>query len=148
MVISQQSFNKIDNYLKQTNRGSLSVVIIAGVWLEGFYLSTRVYQDSKHIRIRETIGEQKIVMSNLMVLLEIFKKDSNIAALIKDFNEIKVLFNDVVITVVMGEEPIPIVKNGVVTFIQSDKQTVEMSDETLGAIIEKVQSIRKKIVEG
>ncbi len=148
MVISQQSFNKIDNYLKQTNRGSLSVVIIAGVWVEGLYLSTRVYQDSKHIRIRETIGEQKIIMGNLMVLLELFKKDANVAALIQDFNEIKTLFNDVKITIERGDEPIPIVKDGVVTFVQTDRQTVEMSDETLGAIIEKVQSVRKKIVEG
>lgn len=148
MVISQQSFNKIDNYLKETNRGSLSVVIIAGVWIEGLYLSTRVAQDSKHPRIHETIGEQKVIMGSLMVLLELYKKDPNMAALIKDFDEIREIYKDVKITIELADEPIPVVKNGVVTFVQNDKQTVEMSDETLGAIIEKVQSIRKKIVEG
>jgi hypothetical protein len=47
MLISQQSFNRIDSYLRETNRASLSMVIVAGVWIEGLYLSTRVAQDAR-----------------------------------------------------------------------------------------------------
>lgn len=148
MLISQQSFNKIDNYLKQTNRGSLSVVIIAGVWIEGLYLSTRVAQDSNHPRIRETVGEQKVVMGSLMALLELYKADANIAKMISDFEEIRALYKDVKITIELGGDPIPVEKNGVITFVQNDRQIVEMSDETLKAIIAKVQEVRNRIVEG
>jgi hypothetical protein len=147
MLISQQSFNKIDNYLKETNRSSLSVVIIAGVWIEGLYLSTRVAESSKHQRIYETIGEQKVIMGSLMVLLEIYKNDPNIAKLIADFEEIRELYKDVKITYELAE-PTTVEKNGVITFVQNDKQTVSMSDETLNAIISKVQKVRNQIVEG
>jgi len=148
MLISQQSFNRIDSYLRETNRSHLSVVIIAGVWIEGLYLSTRVAQDSKNERINETIGEQKVIMATLMALLENYKKDPNVAGLIKDFEGIKELYKDVKITYEIGGDPIPVVKNGVLTFEQNDVQTIVMSDETLNEIITRVQSIRNKLIEG
>ena len=146
MLISQQSFNKIDSYLRETNRASLSVVIIAGVWLEGLYLSTRVAQDANHPRINETIGEQKVIMGTLMALLNNYKRDPNIASLISDFEEIKDLYKDVTITYEIGGEPTPVVKDGVLTFTQNDVQTITMSDETLQAIITKVQTLRNKLI--
>jgi hypothetical protein len=147
MLVSQQSFNRIDGYLRETNRAHLSVVIIAGVWIEGLYLSTRVAQDSKSPRINETIGEQKMIMGHLMLLLNNYKSDPNIAALIKDFEEIQDLYKDVRITYEYGE-PTPIEKDGVLTFQQNDTQTITMSDEVLESIIKKVQSVRKKLLEG
>ncbi len=146
MLISQQSFNRIDSYLRETNRASLSVVIIAGVWLEGLYLSTRVAQDANHPRINETIGEQKVIMGTLMALLDNYKRDPNIATLISDFEEIKDLYKDVTITYEIGGEPTPVVKDGVLTFVQNDVQTIKMSDETLKAIITKVQTLRNKFI--
>ncbi len=146
MLISQQSFNRIDNYLRETNRAHLSVVIIAGVWIEGLYLSTRVAQDAKNPRINETIGEQKIIMSSLMLLLNNYKRDPNIARLIQDFEDIQALYKDVRITYEYGE-PIPVEKNGVLTFQQNDTQTIIMSDETLKSIIKKVQKVRNNLLE-
>jgi hypothetical protein len=146
VLISQQSFNRIDSYLRETNRAQLSVVIVAGVWLEGLYLSTRVAQDANNPRINETIGEQKIVMNSLMLLLNNYKKDPNVASLISDFEEIHALFRDVKITYEYNE-PTPIEKDGVLTFQQNDKQTIEMSDETMQTIIEKVQKVRNKYLQ-
>ncbi|PKP39270.1 MAG: hypothetical protein CVT98_02465 [Bacteroidetes bacterium HGW-Bacteroidetes-15] len=147
MLVSQQSFNRIDNYLRETNRSHLSVVIIAGVWIEGLYLSTRVAQDSKNPRINETIGEQKMIMGHLMLLLNNYKRDPNIAQLIKDFEEIQDLYKEVKITYEYGE-PTPVEKDGVLTFQQNDTQTIIMSDEVLENIIKKVHSIRNKLLEG
>jgi hypothetical protein len=147
MLVSQQSFNRIDNYLRETNRAHLSVVIIAGVWIEGLYLSTRVAQDVQSARINETIGEQKMIMGHLMLLLNNYKADPNISALIKEFEEIQDLYKDVKIVYEYGE-PTSVEKNGVLTFQQNDTQTIIMSDETLEKIIKKVQKVRKKLLEG
>jgi hypothetical protein len=147
MLISQQSFNRIDNYLRESNRGHLSVLIIAGVWIEGLYLSTRVAQDVDHPRINETIGEQKMIMSHLMLLLNNYKKDPNIANLIADFEAIQALYNDVKITYEYSD-PIPVEKDGKLTFIQKDTQTIHMSEEILNNIITKVQEIRNKLLQG
>ncbi|MFP4555429.1 MAG: hypothetical protein ACLFNU_01050 [Bacteroidales bacterium] len=147
MLISQQSFNRIDGYLRETNRSHLSVLIIAGVWIEGLYLSTRVAQDANHPRINETIGEQKMIMNHLMILLDNYKRDPKIADLIKDFEQIQGLYKDVKITYEYAD-PVQVVKDGVLTFEQKDTQNIEMSEETLNSIIIKVREIRNKLLNG
>jgi len=147
IFISQQSMTRIDDYLKQNNRSNLSVVIVAGVWIEGLYLTTIVAEETKHKRMNETIGDQKEIINMLMILLNNYKKDPNIANLIKDFEEIKKLYSDVKITIEVGESEM-IEKDGVLSFKQNDIQKIEMSDETLKAIIKKVQEIRNKLLNG
>lgn len=146
MLISQQSFNRIDNYLRETNRPHLSIVIVAGVWIEGLYISTRVAQDSKNPRINEIIGEQKVTMNTLMLLLNNYKYDPSIAALIKDMEDLQKLYQDVRITYEYGD-PVSVEKDGVLTFQQNDTQTIHMSDETLDKIIKKVQTIRNGLLQ-
>lgn len=147
VFISQQSFNKIDNYLRETNRSMLSVVIVAGVWVEGLYLSTCVAQEANHKRINETIGEQKEILNFLMILLNNYKKDPSMARLIADIEEIKKLYSDVKITYEVGE-PEMVEENGVLTVKQNDVQIIDMKDETLKRIIEKAQELRMKLLKG
>lgn len=147
VLISQQSMTRIDTYLRENNRSNLSVVIVAGVWIEGLYLSSIVAQETKHKRMIETIGEQKEIINYLMILLNNYKKDPNMAKLIKDFEEIKTLFSDVKITTEVGE-PTAVEINGVLTIKPNDTQNIVMSDETLSKIIDKVQEIRSKLLKG
>ncbi len=147
IYLSQQNFNKIDSYLRETNRANLSVVIVAGVWVEGLYLSTRVSQDVSSKKINETIGEQKEIINILIPVLNVYKRDPNIAKLITELEVIKKLYENVKITTENGE-PEMIEENGVLSFKQNDIQTIDMSDETLKAIINTVQELRNKLIKG
>ena len=146
VTISQQSFSRIDNYLRETNRPMLSAVIVAGVWVEGSYLTTRVAQISDHKRIRETLGEQKTILSFLTQLLKVYEKDPNMAKFLTDIDKIKVLFDNVKITYELGE-PEMIEVNGELTFKQTDKQIVDMSDETYKQIIDSIQQLRNDLTK-
>ena len=147
VLISQQSMTRIDTYLKENKRSNLSVVIVAGVWIEGLYLSSIVAQETKHQRMIETIGEQKEIISFLMLLLNNYKKDPNMAKLIQSFEEIKTLYNEVKITSEVGE-PTAVEENGVLTIRPNDVQKIDISDETLKKIIEKVREVRSKLLQG
>jgi hypothetical protein len=147
VLISQQSMTRIDSYLKENKRSNLSVVIVAGVWIEGLYLSAIVAQETKHQRMIETIGEQKEIISFLMLLLNNYKKDPNMAKLIQSFEEIKSLYNEVKITSEVGE-PTAVEVNGVLTIKPNDVQKIEISDETLKKIIAKVTEVRLKLLQG
>ena len=146
MLISQQSFNRIDSYLRETNRAHLSVVIIAGVWVEGLYISTRVTQDMPNARMKEIIGEQKVAMNSLMLLLKNYQKEPNIAKLISDLEEIQELYKQVTIAYEYLD-PTSEVVNGVLTVKQNDKQMINMSEEVLNAIIDKVQTLRNNLLQ-
>lgn len=146
VTISQQSFSRIDNYLRETNRPMLSAVIVAGVWVEGAYLTSRVAQISDHGKIRETLGEQKTILVFLIKVLKVYEKDPNMAKFLSEIDKIKALFDEVKITYEVGE-PEMVEVNGELTFKQTDKQIVEMSDETYSKIIESIQKLRSDLTK-
>lgn len=146
VTISQQSFSRIDNYLRETNRPMLSAVIVAGVWVEGAYLTSRVAQISDHSKIRETLGEQKTILVFLTKVLKVYEKDPNMAKFLSEIDKIKLLFDEVKITYEVGE-PEMVEVNGELTFTQTDKQIVEMSDETYNKIIESIQQLRSDLTK-
>lgn len=146
VFISQQSFNRIDSYLRETKRSMLSTVIVAGVWVEGAYLSTQVAQSSKHPRIREIVGEQKAVIGFLIALLKLYEKNPQMQGLIRDIEQLKQYYDRVKITYEVGE-PIMVEENGQITFKQQDKQIVEMDDETYNNLISAIQKLRNKLIK-
>ncbi|MCB8963872.1 MAG: hypothetical protein H6536_02380 [Bacteroidales bacterium] len=146
VTISQQSFSRIDNYLRESNRPMLSAVIVAGLWVEGSYLTTRVAQVSNHKRIRETLGEQKTILIFLLKVLKVYEKDPSMAKFLTDIEKVKALYDDVKITYEVGE-PEMVEEDGVIVFKQTDKQIVEMSDETYQKIIDSIQKLRADLTK-
>jgi len=145
IFISTSNFNKIDAYLTETNRSSLSSVIIAGVWIEGLYLSCQVSSSISSAELNEYIGEQKIAFQTLYLVLSHYKKDPNIGGLVDDLGELKSIYDEITITYEVGE-PKTIEKNGVITFVQNDKSNVNISDDQLKRLKAAVEKVRNKLI--
>ncbi|TFH20984.1 MAG: hypothetical protein E4H10_15950, partial [Bacteroidia bacterium] len=58
LFISINSFNNMDDYLRETDRSNLSALMIAGVWMEGNYLATQVAVQNSNEDLKTMIGEQ------------------------------------------------------------------------------------------
>jgi hypothetical protein len=145
MYISVHSFNQMDKYLRSDNRSNLSTLMVTGVWIEGLYLATQVAKSSPHPELAERIGEQKIIMGDLMLILDNYKSDKNFSKLINDLNVLKNEFNDVTITVTKGE-PEAIEENGMLVIVQHDESHVDINPERLKSIIDKTEEIRNKLI--
>jgi len=145
MYISVHSFNQMDKYLRTDNRSNLSTLMVTGVWIEGLYLATQVARSEPHPELAERIGEQKIIMNDLMLILENYKTNKKFAKLISDLNVLKDEFNDVTITIKKGE-PEAIEEDGMLIIIQNDVSTVHISPERLNSIIAKTEQIRNKLI--
>ncbi|MGD2035992.1 MAG: hypothetical protein PVF73_13095, partial [Bacteroidales bacterium] len=130
MYISVHSFNQMDKYLRSDNRSNLSTLMVTGVWIEGLYLATQVAKSDPHPEIAERIGEQKIIMDQLMLILANYKSDKYFNKLIEDLKVIKNEFNDVTITIEKGE-PEAIEEDGMLVIVQKDVSIVNISDERL-----------------
>ncbi|HAN19169.1 MAG: hypothetical protein A2X13_09795 [Bacteroidetes bacterium GWC2_33_15] len=146
MYISVQNFNQMDRYLRENNRSNLSSLIVAGVWIEGMYLVGEVARKSPSAELSEKIGEQKIILSNLMILLNNYEKDPKFKELIEDLEEIQKLFKNVIITYEKGE-PEAVEEDGMLVIKQNDKQFIEISDEIRNKIINKTADVRNKIIQ-
>ena len=141
MFISVNSFNNMDDYLRETDRSNLSALMIAGVWIEGLYLSTQVAVQNSNEDLKSMIGEQKLILNDLLLILNNYKNEEAIAAYVTDLEMIKSIYDEVKITYEVGE-PETIEKDGMLIVVQSESSHVTMSEETLQKIIEITEQVR------
>ena len=145
MYLSVHSFNQMDQYLRDNNRSNLSALMVIGVWVEGLYLATQVYKEAPHKDLAERIGEQKIILEQLMLIIKNFSKNEQFATLYNEIEKINALYKGVEIAIIPGE-PEPREENGMLIFVQNDKSVVKISDEQLNTIISTTEEVRNRLI--
>jgi hypothetical protein len=146
LFISIDSYTKIDNYLRENDRGQLSALMIIGVWIEGQYLATQVVSQYPDKRLSDRIGEQKIILGDLLLLISPYcNRDPEFRSLCEDLSSIKSKYRDVKISYTQGE-PVSEEKNGALVITQTETSNVEMSKEQLDSIIEVTRNIRNRLI--
>lgn len=146
LFISIDSYNKIDNYLRSNDRGQFSALMIIGVWLEAQYLATQVVNDYPDKMLSDRIGEQKIILNDLLLLINPYcNRSPEFTALCRDLQDIKDKYRDVRITFTQGE-PVSTEKDGGLVITQTETSNVEMTKEQLDGIIEITKKIRDKLI--
>lgn len=144
--ISVHSFNQMDQSLRERKRGNLSALIIAGAWLEGIYITVQVAKDKPDPKLIDKIGEQKIILSDLMLLLQSYAKDPIFKNYTNEFKLIKSKFDEVTITYEQGE-PQEVVENGMLMIKQTSRSIVNMSDTQLKTISSTVEEVRNRLIK-
>jgi hypothetical protein len=146
MYISVHSFNQMDKYLRSNKRSNLSALIVAGVWVEGLYLATQVAKEAPHPELADRIGDQKIILNDLLLILQNYQSDKHFAELIKELNKIKDEYSGVTITIEKGQ-PESIEENGMLTIVQHDKSIVHITKDQLNNIINTTENIRNRLIQ-
>ena len=146
LFISIDSYNKIDTYLRANDRGQLSALMIIGVWIEGQYLATQVVNVYPNKMLSDRIGEQKIVLNDLILLISPYcNRDPEFSSLCKDMQDIKDKYRDIRITYTQGD-PVSVEKNGGLTIKQTETSVVSMTKEQLDGVIQLTKHIRDRLI--
>jgi len=146
LFISIDSYNKIDTYLRANDRGQLSALMIIGVWIEGQYLATQVVNVYPNKMLSDRIGEQKIVLNDLIMLISPYcNRDPEFSSLCKDMQDIKDKYRDIRITYTQGD-PVSVEKNGGLTIKQTETSVVTMTKEQLDGLIQLTKNIRDRLI--
>ncbi len=148
LFISVNSYNQIDKYLRDNDRGNISALMIAGVWIEGQYLATQVALTHNDEILRDRIGEQKIILGDLLMLLRPYANTSEeYSVLCKMMEEISSRYADVRVTYRLGE-PETREEDGRLVMVQHEESIVEMSDAQLAEIAGKSKEVRNNLISG
>jgi hypothetical protein len=145
MYISVHSFNQMDKYLHSNNRTNLSALMVTGVWIEGLYLGTQVYKITPNKDLADRIGEQKLTLDQLMLILEKYQQDKQYTKLLEELQLLKELFKSVEIFVEKGE-PQMIEVDGMLSIVQGDKSIIKISPEVLTNIINTTEQVRNRLI--
>ncbi|HYW95659.1 MAG TPA: hypothetical protein VE870_08735 [Bacteroidales bacterium] len=143
MFLSVRSFNQMDEHLRETDRSNLSVLMVAGIWIEGMYLATQVAEEKPDKELAEYIGEQKLILNDLLLILKNYERDEQFKKLISEFETIRKAFRDVKITYVMGE-PKAIEKDGMFTVVPQESSVITISPETVRQIEAATSKVRNR----
>jgi len=146
MYISVSSFDNMDSYLRENNRSDISALLVTGVWIEGLFLATQVVKESENDKVKQRIGEQGIVLEQLMIVLNLYKKDKRFFELITEFEKIQKVLSKVKIKVEEGETEMVEV-DGVLMAVSNSKTSVEVTDSQLNDIIKVVEEVRTYVIK-
>lgn len=115
---------KSDVYLRDNKRVLTAATVFTGSWLESLYLSCKVGEkledESKRMKVRTNLWEQRLHLGNLVKLLNDFKDDQECAALLKELDPI---YQDIV----------------------SNRQPSELDDADMKRISSSIYSLRDKM---
>jgi hypothetical protein len=147
LLITTQNFNSINHYLQTQNRSNLSVLFLIGGWLEALHITCEVAASNpSNLQLHETIGEQKIILENIMLLLSFYKEsDPNMASLLTDMEGLKAIYDNVNITYTYKESTFEIV-DGVMVIKDNSSSSIEITPEDIANIRATATSIRNKVI--
>ncbi len=145
MYLSVHSFNQMDQYLRDNNRSNLSALMVIGVWVEGLYLATQVAKEAPHPDLAERIGEQKIILEKLILIVKNFAKNKQFKDLLNELNKLNELYKDIEIVIIPGE-PEPKEEDGMLVFVQNEESVVKITDEQLESIINTTEEVRNRLI--
>ena len=147
LMITNQNFDRINKYFIEQNNASLSTLLLTGGWVESFHITNQVaLTQLQNKNLRERIGEQKIVLDNIIILLSVYsKQDKQIAELLKEMKNLEAAFKNVNITY-QYEESTSKVVDGVLEIVSNSTSEVQITDEDIIKISKIVESLRDKII--
>ena len=146
LLITTQNFNDINSYLQENKRSNLSVLILTGGWLEALHITCQVAQKNpSNEKLIEKIGEQKIILDNIKLMLEFYTQDPHIAELHKRIVDLESAFAQIEIIRTYAEPTMEEV-NGILVVKDNSTTTVNITDDNVNTIRNEVTKIRKKVI--
>ncbi len=135
-------FTRADNYLKENSRQQTSILVVAGGWIESFYLLCYTYSKYKSNDIKNMIFQQKFILENVIKgLAPYYESSAELQELIDNLVEIAYDF-DMLDFKYKYEIPIIKYRKGVI-IINNDCQILN-SESSLETIINKASKLRFK----
>lgn len=120
--IITNSFYDTYEYLNRSDRGSVSMLVLAGSWVEALYISTHISQDTYNNKeMVKIVMDQKASLNKLVSLMEVVKENAAVAETLSLLANIHAIYNSI--------------EEGAITKDQMD------------AIIKEINVVRTKMVE-
>ncbi|MFI5150378.1 MAG: hypothetical protein ACHQRM_11645 [Bacteroidia bacterium] len=143
LSIISDAYWTADAYLQENQRPSTSALIVAGGWVEGLYIATRVALSKNNPDINIRIAEQKLSLDNLIGLMTEQKKDQDVAGMLSDLIDLKDSFMKIKTSA--GQASTSTDPNTKVTSVGGGSK-FDVTKDDITEIAKKAETIRNKII--
>jgi hypothetical protein len=147
MNIISETYMNSNAYLSENNRAAVSVIVLAGGWIEGLYLATSLtrgnLQNNKNLV--ERILYQKLSLVTLQNMMETYRdENSDIDRLLADMQELSEIFDKVTIVNTSEVEAVTDTLNRTTTI--RAKSEIEISPDDYILLCEKIAELRNNFI--
>ncbi|MCG8578905.1 MAG: hypothetical protein MI866_03260 [Bacteroidales bacterium] len=92
-VITNSFYNTYE-YLNKNDRGSVSLLVISGSWVEALYIATHISEETfSNKEMVAIIMKQKEPLNKLMTMLEVYAANEDIKATMDDLKILQEIYN-------------------------------------------------------
>ncbi len=145
MAIMAEMYWQTNSQLKEESRNQLSLLVVAGGWIEGLYLGCSVYDPTEpNINLQKRMSEQKFASQQLEEMFIQLKDDQMIEETDIMFQPLFELFNSLEIA---HEESTVSLNEGARSITIGGKTNIIMTAEQFENLRNIVFELRAKIVE-
>ena len=144
--IISETFMTSNAYLSENNRAAISVMVLAGGWIEGLYLATQLCcnDPENNKKLMDRIVYQKLSLYTLLNMMESYKEDPHINLLVDKFKQLRVIFDDIKIESTSDVEATTNAEEKVTT-IKAQSETY-MEPAVFDELCKKVEELRTDFV--
>ncbi|MDB5273660.1 MAG: hypothetical protein JWO58_2027 [Chitinophagaceae bacterium] len=144
LYITTTNFENINNFLYEQKRSDQCVLMLTGGWLEALHISCEVYKKGNKTEIKEKIAEQKIVLCQLMLLLDNYRQQPNIDFLYTELQKLKNVYDKIEI-VTIYKEPTMKEVDGVLMIVDESESKINVTTEQINEIVKIIDELRSKL---
>ncbi|MBX2899859.1 MAG: hypothetical protein KF775_09410 [Cyclobacteriaceae bacterium] len=145
LLITTMNFNHINHYLQSQSRDNLSVLLLTGGWIEAMQITCQTAaKNPGNKQLQEKIGEQKIILEQILLLFSFYETDANMATLKADLDQLKLAYDKVEISYTYKESTMQIV-DGVAVIKDNSTTNINIKPENVEEISKITNTIREKI---
>lgn len=146
LLITTKNFNRINAYLQDQKRSNLSILLLTGGWLEALHITCQVYKKNPdNVVLKEKIGEQKIILEQIQLLLSLYESDPDIKELSKELKDLQNVFDQIEITTTYAESTFKEV-DGVLMIVDNSTSSINITDQNVADITSITAAIRNNII--
>ncbi|MEM6297433.1 MAG: hypothetical protein AAF740_01965 [Bacteroidota bacterium] len=146
LLTSTQSLEDVNMQLQRENRNHLSLLFVAGSWLEGLHLATQTYKEGGNDELKTRIGEQKLALGQIMTAMKEYESKPGFSTLMRDFKQLERAFASIKVVQTTDGGPTSKVVDGEVVISGGPKTVVTASKSDILSITSLVEALRKKHV--
>lgn len=137
-----QSFESANLHLQENHQEELASLIVVGAWLEGLHLTCQMYEKHQKEVLKEKIGEQKIVLGQLILVLDVYRYEPDYATLLQELKKLQAVYDEIEIKTTFQEHEMIILEGGELQFIDKSTSVIEISEAQTQKITQLVSEIR------
>lgn len=146
LLVTNKNLEDINDHLQEKGRPDLTILILTGGWIEALYLTCEVAKKKPNELLNNRIGDQKIILDQLLLLLSFYDDNPNIKTLIEQMNRLQKMYENVKITV-KTKQATTKVQGDVIEVGGESESIIEFTAKDLDNILNTTKEIRIKIIE-